>query len=131
LGKPQTDPPPLKKPKKQNKNSPKIPLEKLAWQLNDEVNLMSIGGISHSTVLTIISEVGSSIEKFASAKKFASWLRLSPDNRKTGGKIISSRVRKGSNRMANALRNAADSIGKQKDAPLYPFFQRILHRKGQ
>jgi hypothetical protein len=26
---------------------------------------------------------------------------------------------------------AAESVGKQKNAPLYPFFQRILHRKGR
>jgi len=72
-------------------------------------------GSSHSTVLTIISEVGSSIEKFASAKKFSSWLRLNPDNRKTGGKIISSR----SNRMANALRNAAKTE-RRASLPIFP-----------
>jgi len=131
LGKPQTNPPPLEKPKKQNKNSPKIPIEKLAWQLNDEVNLMTIKGVSHSIALTIISEVGLSIKKFSSAKKFVSWMRLSPDNRISGGKILSSHVRKGSNHLATALRHAAESIGKQKDAPLYPFFQRILLRKGR
>ena len=52
LGKPQSDPPPLDHKKKVNKNSPKIPLEKLSWQWNDEVNLMAIKGISHTTVLT-------------------------------------------------------------------------------
>jgi hypothetical protein len=26
---------------------------------------------------------------------------------------------------------AAESVGKQKDAPLYPFFQQILQRKGE
>jgi transposase len=131
LGKPQTEPPPLEKPKRQNKNSPRIPLEKLSWQRNNEVNLMSIKGVSHATVLAIDSEVGLSIGKFATAKQWTSWLRLSPNNRKSGGKIISSHVPKGSNRVAVALRHAAESVGKQKDAPLYPFFQRILHRKGR
>ena len=131
LGKPQTSPPPLEKPKKINKNSPKIPLRELSWQWNEEVDLMSIKGVSHSTVLTINSEVGLSIHKFPTAKEWVSWLRFSPNNRKTGGKTISSHIRKGSNRVASALRHAAESIGKQKDAPLYPFFQRILHRKGR
>ena len=49
------------------------------------------------------------------------------NNRKSGGKVLSSHVPKGSNRVATALRMAAESVGKQKDAPLYPFFQRILH----
>jgi transposase len=122
-GKPQTSPPPLEKPKRLRKNSPKIPLEQLSWQWNNEVNLMSIKGVSHTTVLTVNSEVGLSIDKFPTAKAFTSWLRLSPNNRISGGKTISSHVRKGSNRLASALRLAAESIGKQKDAPLYPFFQ--------
>ena len=130
-GKPQTEPPPLDKPKQRSKNSPAIPLEKLSWQRNNEVNLMSIKGVSHSTVLAIDSEVGLSIGKFSTAKQWTSWLRLSPDNRKSGGKVLSSHVPKGSNRVATALRMAAESVGKQKDAPLYPFFQRILQRKGR
>ena len=131
LGKPQTEPPPLDKPKQKKKNTPKIPLEKLSWQRNNEVNLMEIKGVSYATVLAIDCEVGLSIKKFTTAKQWTSWLRLSPNNRKTGGKVISSHVPKGSNRVAVALRHAAESVGKQKDAPLYPFFQRMLHRKGR
>jgi transposase len=131
LHKPETHPPKLDSPKKQNKNSPKLPVEKLSWQRNDEVHLMSIKGVSHATVLTIDSEVGLSIGKFPTAKRWVSWLRLSPDNRKSGGKILSSHVRKGSNRVATALRMSAGSVGKQKDAPLYPFFQRIMQRRGR
>jgi hypothetical protein len=131
LGKPQTEPPPLDKPKQKKKNTPKIPLEKLSWQRNDEVNLMEIKGVSHATVLAVDCEVGLSIKKFPTAKQWTSWLRLSPNNRKSGGKILSSHVPRGSNRVAAALRHAAESVGKQKDAPLYPFFQRILHRKGR
>jgi transposase len=130
-GQPPSTPPKLEKKKKVNKNSPKIPIHELSWQWNKEVDLMSIGGVSHSTVLTIDSEVGLSIDQFPTAKHFASWLRLSPNNRITGGKIISSHTHKGSNRLSSALRHAAESIGKQKDAPLYPFFQRVLYRKGR
>jgi hypothetical protein len=131
LDKPQTDPPPLDKPKMKSKNTPKIPIEKLSWQRNNEVNLMEIKGVSYAKVLAIDCEVGLSINKFPTAKQWTSWLRLSPNNRKSGGKILSSHVPKGSNRVATALRHAAESVGKQKDAHLYPFFQRILHRKGR
>jgi len=131
LKKPQTSPPPLEKAKKNGKNAPKIPTHELSWQWNEEVDLLSIGGVGHSTVMAINSEVGQSIDKFPTAKAFVSWLRLSPDNRISGGKVQSSHVRKGSNRVASALRHAAESIGKQKDAPLYPFFQRIMYRKGR
>jgi hypothetical protein len=131
LGKPQTDPPPLNQPNRKSKNAPQIPLEKRSWQRNDGVSLMEIKGVSHATVLAIDCEVGLSIGKFPTAKQWTSWLRLSPNNRKTGGKVISSHVPKGSNRVAAALRHAAESVGKQKDAPLYPFFQRIMQRKGR
>jgi transposase len=127
-GKPHTAPPAPDKPKQKSKKTPKIPLEKLSWQRNDEVNLMEIKGVSHATVLAIDCEVGLSIQKFPTAKQWTSWLRLSPNNRVSGGKILSSHVPKGSNRVATALRMAAESVGKQKNAPLYPFFQRILHR---
>ncbi|MCP9769100.1 IS110 family transposase, partial [Lacihabitans sp. LS3-19] len=51
---------------------------------------------------------------------------------KTGGKIISSKVPKGSNRLKIALRNAANAIGNLKDStPLRDFFQRISFKKGR
>jgi transposase len=131
LGKPQTDPPPLNRPKRKSKNAPQIPLEKLSWQRNDGVNLMEIKGVSHATVPAIDCEAGLSIGKFPTAKQWTSWLHLNPNNRKTGGKVISSHVPKGSNRVAAVLRHAAESVGKLKDAPLYPFFQRIMQRKGR
>jgi len=131
LNKPKTEPPVSNVRRKLGKNAPNIPLRTLSWQWNGEVDLMAIKGVSHSTILAINSEVGLSIDKFPTAKAFTSWLRLSPNNRITGGKIISSRVRKGSNRLASALRQSAENIGKQKDAPLFPFFQRILYRHGR
>ena len=94
---------------------------------------MAIEGFSHGTILSLISEVGlEGIKKFPSAKQFASWLRLAPNNKKTGGKIISSKVPKGSNRLKIALRNAANAIGNLKDStPLRDFFQRISFKKGR
>jgi len=51
------------------------------------------------------------IKKFPTAKHFASWLRLSPNNKISGGKVLSNRIPKGSNRLKIALRNAANAIG--------------------
>ncbi|MFO0479533.1 MAG: transposase, partial [Bacteroidota bacterium] len=45
-------------------------------------------GVSYSTVLTLMSEVGTGIHKFETAKQFASWLRLSPNNKISGGKVL-------------------------------------------
>ena len=70
------------------------------------------------------------MKKFQNAKQFASFLRLSPDNKKTGGKIISSKMQKGSTRMKIALRNAANAIGNLKEStPLRDFFMRKSGRR--
>ncbi len=84
-------------------------------------------------MLTLISEVGlDGIKKFPTAKHFASWLRLSPNNKISGGKVLSNRIPKGSNRLKIALRNAANAIGNLKEStPLRDFFQRINFRKGR
>ena len=118
--------------KRVNKNTPKnIDINLLSYQYFEGVDLLAIEGVSYSTVLTLISEVGTGIHKFQSAKQFTSWLRLSPNNKISGGKVLSNRIPKGSNRLKIALRNAANSIGNLKDTALSNFFKRIAFRKGR
>jgi transposase len=93
---------------------------------------MQIEGVSHATILTIISEIGpEGFKEFPTSKHFTSWMRLAPNNKKTGGKIISNKVPKGSNRLKIALRQAANAIGNLKDTHLADFFKKILYRKGR
>jgi transposase len=93
---------------------------------------MKIEGLSHATILTIMSEVGpDGFEKFKSAKEFTSWLRLAPNNKISGGKILSSKTPKGSNRLKIALRHAANAIGNLKETHLSDFFRRVAYRKGR
>lgn len=118
--------------KKVNKNAPKnIDINLLSYQYFEGVDLLAIEGVSHSTVLTLISEVGMGIHKFQSPKQFTSWLRLSPNNKISGGKVLSNRIPKGSNRLKIALRNAANAIGNLKDTALSIFFKRIAFRRGR
>lgn len=120
--------------KRINKNSPKnIDLNLRSYQYFEGVDLMAIEGMSYSTVLAVMSEVGlEGIKKFPTAKHFASWLRIAPNNKISGGKVLSSKVPRGSNRLKIALRNAANAIGNLKDStPLRDFFQRINFRKGR
>ena len=117
--------------KRINKNNPDININLLSYQYFEGVDLLAIEGVSHSTVLTLMSEVGCGINKFESAKQFASWLRLAPNNKISGGKILSNRIPKGSNRLKIALRNAANAIGNLKDTALSNFFKRIAFRKGR
>lgn len=120
--------------KKINKNTPKnIDLNLKSYQMFEGNDLLAIEGMSYSTVLTIMSEIGvAGIRQFPTAKHFASWLRLAPNNKVSGGKILSSKIPKGSTRLKIALRNAPNAIGLLKDStPLRDFFHRINFRKGR
>jgi len=120
--------------KRVNKNTPKdIDLNLKSYQMFEGTDLLAIEGMSFSTVLALMSEVGiEGIKKFKTGKHFASWLRLAPNNKVSGGKVLSSKVPKGSNRLKIALRNAANAIGNLKDStPLRDFFHRINFRKGR
>lgn len=119
--------------KRINKNAIKgIDLNQASFQYFGGVDLMSIEGMSHATILSIISEIGpEGFHKFESAKHFTSWLRLAPNNKVSGGKLLSSKTPKGSNRLKIALRNAANAIGNLKDTHLSNFFNRVCYRKGR
>jgi transposase len=119
--------------KKVNKNAPKnMDLNQLSYQYFDGVDLMRIEGVSHGTVIALMSEVGcEGIKKFSSAKQFTSWLRLCPNTKISGGKVLSKKIAKGSNRLKIALRQAANAIGKLKDTHLSDFFNRISYRRGR
>ena len=125
---------PSKKPyKRANKNSIKgVDLNITAYQYFGGVDLFEIPGVSNSTVLSIMSEIGpEGLKAFPSAKHFASWLRLAPNNRVSGGKMLSHRIPKGSNRLKIALRNAANAVGNLKESDLGKFFRKIAFRKGR
>lgn len=75
--------------------------------------------------------MGHDLHKFPTAKSFACWLGLVPNNKVSGGRIISNRTASGKNYIAKALRQAANSIGNQKDHEFTPFFKRIAFKKGR
>lgn len=116
--------------KKKSKNAPVFKVQAIAYQYF-KTDLYAISGVNDTTVLCLLTNMGNDIKKFSTAKSFASWLRLVPNNKISGGRIISSHTPSGKNVIAQALRQAANSIGNQKDHELTPFFKRIAYRKGR
>lgn len=114
--------------KQRNKYMPEFDMERFSWQYYG-VNLMEIQGVGNGTVLSFLTQVGDRMDHFPSSKHFCSWLRLAPNNKITGGKIISSRTPKGKNPLSLALRQAANAIGNQKEGELVNFFKRVAYRK--
>lgn len=119
--------------KRNNKNSINlVDMNQVAFKYFNGVDLYEIPGVSHSTILSIMSEIGpEGFEKFPTAKHFTSWLRLAPNNKISGGKILSNRIPKGSGRLKIALRNAANAVGNLKESDLGRFFTKIAFKKGR
>lgn len=123
-----------KKPyKRKNKNTIKnTDMNQLGYQYFEGVDLMAIEGFNDGIIMSLISEVGlQGIKKFESAKQFTAWLRLAPNNKISGGKILSHHLPKGSSRLKIAFRNAANAIGQLKEGWLVDFFKRINFKKGR
>jgi transposase len=80
------------------------------------VDLTAVPGLQAHTVLKVLSEIGLDMTRWPSAKHFGSWLGLAPNNRVSGGKILSRRTKPTANRAAAALRVAAQSLHRSKSA---------------
>ncbi len=93
------------------------------------VDLTAIEGIGVLTGLVILTEIGPDLSRFRTEKHFCSWLGLCPDNRISGGRVLSSRTRKVVNRVSDALRIAATSLERSQSA-LGGFYRRMKARLG-
>ena len=74
------------------------------------VDLVAVMGLSAITVQTIISEIGTDMERFPTVKHFCSWLGLAPHNDISGGKVLRSRTMNVHSRANQAFRQAAHSV---------------------
>jgi len=92
-------------------------------------DLTAIEGIGVATALAVLTEVGPNISGFKTEKHFCSWLGLCPDNRISGGKVLSSRTRRVINRVSDALRMAAVTLERSQSA-LGGFYRRMKARLG-
>ncbi len=107
-------------------------MNKISFQMFEGIDLMAIEGVNDATVMAFISEIGlEGVKKFKSSKEFTSWLRLAPNNKISGGKILKHHLPKGSNRLKVALRQSANVIGNLKEGNLNNFFRRINYKKGR
>jgi len=93
------------------------------------VDLTEIDGFDCDTAETILTEIGPDVSAWETVKHFASWTTLAPNNRVSGGKILPHHHKKANNRVAQALRLAARSVGRSNTA-LGAFYRKILYKRG-
>ena len=93
------------------------------------VDLTQVPGINVLTTQTLLAEIGPDFSRFATAPALTSWLGLCPDNRVSGGKVLSVKTRKVKNRAATALRMAALSLHRSQSF-LGHFYRRMRAKLG-
>jgi transposase len=94
------------------------------------VDLTRIHGLGPYLALKLVGECGTDLSAWPSAKHFTSWLCLSPSNKISGGKVLSSRTRRSGSRAASLLRLAARTVGRTPTA-LGAFYRRLSARIGK
>ncbi len=93
------------------------------------VDLTEIEGIDVGTALVILAEIGVDVSRFPTEKHFASWLGVCPRQHESNQTKKKRSPRKGKNRVAIALRMAAQALGRTM-SPLGLFYRRIKSRLG-
>lgn len=118
-----------KQQKKKSKNHTNFNVREYLEKING-VDVIEIYGISETTALTIHAEIGTDITKWENEKKFVGWLNLCPNNKITGGKLISSTVLKKNKGIASmAFRAAANGL-QRSDNWLGDYFRRKKAKGG-
>jgi transposase len=93
------------------------------------VDLTSIDGIDVMTAQTIVAELGTDFSRWQDEAHLASWLGLSPSRDISGGKVLKQGTRKVKNRVATALRTAANTL-LHSDSYLGARFRSLQTRRG-
>ena len=114
--------------KRKSSSSPDFDVRSELYRVTG-VDLTAIDGIDENTALKILSETGTDMNRWPTAKHFASWLGLSPENKISGDKILSCKTKRIPNRASKALRMAAYSLTNSKSA-LGGYYRRMRSRLG-
>ena len=121
-------PPLTSQHRKPQRNEPNFDLRTQLYRILG-TDLTQIDGINVITAHVFFAEVGPDLSRFKSPDNFCSWLCLCPNNKITGGKVLSSRTRPGRNRLALALRMAAQGLWNSQSF-LGVYFRKMRARLG-
>lgn len=94
------------------------------------VDVMAIDGIGDMAALDIFSETGTDLSKWPTEKHFVCWLNLCPNNKISGGKVISGTLlKKMPNIASQAFRHAANAV-QRSDNWLGDYFRHMKAKGG-
>jgi transposase len=120
-------PKPIKK--KKDKNHPRFDVRGYLERIHG-VDVLAMYGLSETGGLELLAEAGTDLSKWKNEKHFVSWLNFCPNNKISGGKLISSQLlKKKPNPASQAFRQAANSVQKSNHW-LGDYFRRMKTKGG-
>ncbi|SPF41556.1 transposase (fragment) [Candidatus Desulfosporosinus infrequens] len=108
-------------------------LEKIVAHYESAITLLcTIPGISRTSAITIISEIGNDMSQFANSKRLCCWAGLTPGNNESAGKKKSVRITRAGVYLKPALVQVAHAAVKSNISPYYRVkYERISKRRGK
>jgi transposase len=115
---------------KHSKNEPRGELRAPLHRITGGADLSQIDGIGPYGALQLIAEIGTDMSRWRTEKHFTAWLTLAPNNKISGGRLLSSKTQPSANRAAAVLRRCAMSLTRSATA-LGAYYRRLAYRLGQ
>jgi len=109
---------------------PRFELRTALHRLTGGTDLSQIDSIGPHAALQLIAEIGPDMSRWKTAQHFTSWLALAPNNKVSGGRLLSSKTAPSANRAALVLRRCAMSLSRTATA-LGAFYRRLAARVGK
>jgi transposase len=116
--------------KRTAKHAPAFDIRSPLHRLTGGADLSQIDSIGPHAALQIIAEIGTDMRRWPSEKHSTSWLALAPNNKISGGRLLSSRTSPSANRAAAILRRCPMSLTRTSTA-LGAFYRRLAARAGK
>ena len=92
-------------------NEPRFDVRTPLHQLTG-VDLSQIDGIGPDNAFRLLSEIGTDMTRWPTEKPFTAWRTLAPQNKISGGRLLSSRTQRSTNRAAALFRLGAMNLGR-------------------
>ena len=98
----------------------------------EAVRLVStIPGVAEVSARALLAEIGTNMDQFSTAGHLSSWGGISPGNKQSGGKRLSSRITAGNKWLKTTLVLIAHSATHQKGTYLQALYSRLASRRGK
>jgi transposase len=121
--------PAARRPRQPKNREPRFDIRTPLHRLTG-TDLSQIDSIGPHAALPLIAEIGTDMSRWKTEQHFTSWLALAPNNKTSGGRLLSSRTAPSANRAAVVLRRCAMTLSRTSTA-LGAFYRRLAARVGK